>query len=251
MELSWEKISSYITSDTIALLSVIITVLIFVLTRRAEIRYKKHDDKKVQYLKLISLMEKTLTGVKKDKNGNVILSNDVKHLFFDTGSSLLLYGSKKIYRQYVFFRSFTTNPLIKQCKYYEDGLALYIISDILLRMRKEVGLSSINDIDDSEALAFFINDLSNNPIAKEKASAARFKLKMIRFELFMIDRAQFAFVKSVYRKFVKPIFSGVLIFLKHIVVIPLVRLFIKLFPRFAEKLHSCLLYTSPSPRDCS
>lgn len=103
MELSWEKISSYITSDTIALLSVIITVLIFVLTRRAEIRYKKHDDKKVQYLKLISLMEKTLTGVKKDKNGNVILSNDVKHLFFDTGSSLLLYGSKKIYRQYVFF----------------------------------------------------------------------------------------------------------------------------------------------------
>ena len=50
-------------------------------------------------------------------------------------------------------------------------------------------------------------------------------------------RQQFAFVKSVYRKFVKPIFSGVLIFLKHIVVIPLVRLFIKLFPRFAEKLH--------------
>ena len=48
MELTWEKISSYITSDNIALLSVIITVLIFVITRHAEIRYKKHDDKKVQ-----------------------------------------------------------------------------------------------------------------------------------------------------------------------------------------------------------
>ena len=46
MNLTWEKVSSYITSDNIALLSVVITVLIFVITRRAEIRYKKHDDKK-------------------------------------------------------------------------------------------------------------------------------------------------------------------------------------------------------------
>lgn len=235
MELIWEKISSYITSDNIALLSVIITVLIFVLTRRAELRYKKHDDKKVQYLKLISLMEKTLAKVKKDKKGNIILTDEVKHQFFDTGSSLLLYGSKKIYRQYVFFRVFTTNPLIKQCKYYDDGLTLYIISDILLRMRKEVGLSRFNNIDDNEALAFFINDISNNPIAKEKASVARFKLKMIRFELFMIDRTQFIFLKSVYRKLIKPVFSGVSIIFKHIVIVPLGRLIIKLFPKFAEK----------------
>ena len=117
MELIWEKISSYITSDNIALLSVIITVLIFVLTRRAELRYKKHDDKKVQYLKLISLMEKTLAKVKKDKKGNIILTDEVKHQFFDTGSSLLLYGSKKIYRQYVFFRVFTTKrPSQVLCK---------------------------------------------------------------------------------------------------------------------------------------
>lgn len=235
MELTWEKISGYITSDNIALLSVVITVLIFVLTRRAELRYKKHDDKKVQYLKLISLMEKIWTNVKKDKKGNITLTEEVKHQFFDTGSSLLLYGSKKIYRQYVFFRVFTTNPLIKQCKYYDDGLALYIISDIFLRMRKEVGLSCFNNLDDNEALAFFINDISNNPIAKEKASVARFKLKMIRFELFMIDRTQFIFLKSAYRKLIKPVFSGVSIIFKHIVVVPLGRLIIKLFPKFAEK----------------
>lgn len=102
-------------------------------------------------------------------------------------------------------------------------------------MRKEVGLSRFNNIDDNEALAFFINDISNNPIAKEKASVARFKLKMIRFELFMIDRTQFIFLKSVYRKLIKPVFSGVSIIFKHIVIVPLGRLIIKLFPKFAEK----------------
>ena len=94
-----EKVGGFITADNVALLSVIITVLIFVATRRAEIRYKKHDDKKVQYLKLIDLMQQTLTGFKKNKQGEVILSDDMRKLFFDTGASLLLYGSKKIYRQ--------------------------------------------------------------------------------------------------------------------------------------------------------
>ena len=90
MEEFWSKVSSFITADNIALLSVIITVLIFVISRRAEIRYKKHDDKKVQYLKLIDLTQKTLTVHKKDKKGEVILSDELRRQFFDTGASLLL-----------------------------------------------------------------------------------------------------------------------------------------------------------------
>lgn len=62
MENIWDKISGFVTADNIALLSVIITVLIFVASRRAEIKYKKYDDKKIQYLKLIKLMEKTFVG---------------------------------------------------------------------------------------------------------------------------------------------------------------------------------------------
>ena len=48
----WEKIGNYITSDNIAFLSVIITVLTFAITRHAEIRYKKHDDKKSTVLEV-------------------------------------------------------------------------------------------------------------------------------------------------------------------------------------------------------
>ena len=40
------KLGELINADNIALLSVIITVLIFIISRHAEIRYKKHDDKK-------------------------------------------------------------------------------------------------------------------------------------------------------------------------------------------------------------
>lgn len=219
MELTWGKISSYITSDNIALLSVIITVLIFVVTRHAEIRYKKHDDKKVQYLKLIELMQNTLSNPKRDKKGEFILSNETRQLFFDTGASLLLYGSKRIYRQYLLFREFATNPLIKQCKYYKDSIVMFIMADILKTMRKEVGLSYFNSIDSNEALGFFVNDISSNPIAKENAMDAQFRIRMIRFELAMIDRTRFIFIKWFYVGFIKPIFAGITIVLKYMVVV--------------------------------
>lgn len=235
MEELWSKISGLITADNVALLSVIITVLIFVISRRAEIRYKKHDDKKVQYLKLIDLMQQMLSNPKKDKKGELVLSDETRRLFFDTGASLLLYGSKRIYRQYLLFREFTTNPLIKQCKYYKDSIVMFIMADILRTMRKEVGLSYFNSIGDNEALAFFVNDISSNPVAKENAMDAKFRIRMIRFELAMIDRTRFIFIKQFYVGCIKPIFAGISIVLKYIVVIPFGRLIAKLFPKFAQK----------------
>ena len=232
MEDILSKISGF---KNIALLSVIITVLIFVASRHEELKYKKHDDKKVQYLKLINLMEETFMGTKKDKKGELILSDELKKQFFDTGSSLLLYGSKKIYRQYLLFREFTNNPLIKQCKYYKDNIIIYIMSEILVTMRKEVGLSYFNSIGNNEALAFFVNDISSNPIAKENALDAKFRIKMIKFELAMIDRTKFMFIKTFYISCIKPIFSGILIIFKYILVIPFGCILMKLFPAFVQK----------------
>lgn len=233
-----EKISSLVTADNIALLSVIITVLIFVISRRAEMRYKKHDDKKIQYIKLIALLEKTFTGTKKDKKGELILTDEHKRLFFDAGSSLLLYGSKKLYKQYLFFREFSSNPLVKQSKYYDNGLAIYLIANILITMRKEVGLSNFSNIQSNEALGFFVNDISSNPIAKEKAIDAKYRIRMIKFELFMVDRTRFIFFKSLYSITIKPLLSGLKICFKYIIAIPLGRLMIKLFPKFTAKLQN-------------
>lgn len=231
-----EKGSSYITSDNVALLSVIITVLIFIITRHAEMKYKKYDDKKVQYLKLIDLMQKTLYKPEKNERGEIVLSDDTKKMFFDVGASLLLYGSKKIYRQYLLFRNFTTDPLIKQCQYYKEDITMYIMADILQTMRKEVGLSYFNSIKSNEALAFFINDVSSNPIAKENAIDAMFRIKMVRFELMMIDRSRFIYLKQFYKSLIKPIFAGITIVFKYILLIPFGRLILKKFPEFAKKL---------------
>ena len=231
-----EKGSSYITSDNVALLSVIITVLIFIITRHAEMKYKKYDDKKVQYLKLIDLMQKTLYKPEKNERGEIVLSDDTKKMFFDVGASLLLYGSKKIYRQYLLFRNFTTDPLIKQCQYYKEDITMYIMADILKTMRKEVGLSYFNSIKSNEALAFFINDVSSNPIAKENAIDAMFRIKMVRFELMMIDRSRFIYLKQFYKSLIKPIFFFFSIVFKYILLIPFGRLILKKFPEFAKKL---------------
>jgi len=236
MEKAFEVMKGLITADNVALLSVIVTILIFVVSRSAEIRYKKRDDIKVQYIKLISLMEKMFTSTHRKEDGDLELTEELKRVFFDTGASLLMYGSKRIYRLYLLFREFTTNPLIKQCKYYDPEIVIYIMSEILVTMRREVGLSYFNSIANNEALAFFINDISSNPIAKSNAMDAKFRIKMIKFELFIFDRTRFLWIRKFYFILIKPICGALKIIIKYLIMIPLGRILSKLFPKFVEKI---------------
>ena len=235
MEKVFEVLKGLITADNVALLSVIVTILIFVVSRSAEIRYKKRDDIKVQYIKLISLMEKMFTSAHRKENGELELTEELKTFFFDTGASLLMYGSKRIYRLYLLFREFTTNPLIKQCKYYDPQIVIHIMSEILVTMRKEVGLSHFNSIANNEALAFFINDISSNPIAKNNAMDAKFRIKMVKFELFVLDRTRFLWLRNFHFALIKPIWGALMIMLKYVIMIPFGRILLKLFPKFVEK----------------
>ena len=237
MERFLSILKSLITADNIALLSVILTALIFIFSRRAEIKNKQREDKKIQYIKLIALLQEMQKGLPTDKKGNVIINDETKKLVFDTGASILMYGSRKVYRLYLLFREFSTNPLIKQCKYYDEKIVIYIISEIFASMRKEVGLSNFNDIANNEALAFFINDISSNPLAKVNFIEAKFKIKMIKFELAIIERTQFVWLKNFYFKFIKPVFSGGAIVFKHFIFIPFGRLITKLFPNFEKKVN--------------
>lgn len=229
-----KNIPNYITEDNIALLSVIITILIYFFTRNAEIKYKKLDDKKIQYAKVIKLLGK-IYALPKNKSGQIILDKESKELFFDTGSSLLLYGSKKMYRLYLLFREFSTNPLIKSCKYYEENLIIYVIAEIFVTMRKEVGLSYFNNIANNESLGFFINDLSN-PIARSNGINAKFRLRMVRFELTIIDRTRFIWIKKLHSVTFRPLLAGISIILKYTIQIPFGKLVCKLFPKFAQRI---------------
>ena len=70
MENVLKIINKLITADNIELLSVIITILIFIISRHIEIRYKRHDDKKIQYLKLVDLMQNLFLIIKRIEKEN-------------------------------------------------------------------------------------------------------------------------------------------------------------------------------------
>ncbi|HHU03378.1 MAG TPA: hypothetical protein GXZ91_09685 [Christensenellaceae bacterium] len=107
---------------------------------------------------------------------------------------------------------------------------------MLKTIRKEVGLSNFSNVKSNEALGFFVNDISCNPKAKENAINAKYRIKMIRFELFIIDCTQFIYLKRFYSATLRPIFGGLKICIKHLIVIPLGKIIIKLFPKLFEKL---------------
>ena len=150
MENELKSINKLITADNIALLSVIITILIFIISRHIEIRYKRHDDKKIQYLKLIDLMQKSLSDYKKNRKGEPVLTDEMKKHFFDTGASLLLYGSKKISAIFEFtvIRKYSQQLIInagKQCAKkrqafsFLERMSVYfcLISDRIIKNRRK------------------------------------------------------------------------------------------------------------------
>lgn len=240
-----KNLAVFITPNYIALLSVIITVFIFILSRRSELKYKKHDDRKNQYRKLIELLNDIFMNSKKDeksvkpnaaKKPSFQITDKMKAQFFDVGSSLLLYGSKKLYKQYIFFREFASHPYVPHCKYYNDNLVVYLMADMLTTMREEVGLSSFNTIQSQEALSFFVNDMSNNPIAKAQAYDAKFRIRMIKLELCLLDRINFTWIKSIYYKLIKPVFGFLALCWKYLFLIPFGKLLIRLFPKSMAKI---------------
>ncbi|MFI3236615.1 MAG: hypothetical protein R3Y47_01150 [Lachnospiraceae bacterium] len=247
MQEFWNTINTFITTDNIALLSVIITILIFIFSRHVEMQYKKHDDRKVQYLKLITLLKEYITttnttstkSTSSSQNSDIQISNKQKEDFFDVGASLLLYGSKNLYRQYLFFREFTNNPLIKQCNYYDSALILYIMSNILTTIRKEVGLNLFNNIQDNEALGFFVNDIVNNPVGNTKSIQSKFKIQMIKFELFIINCSNFIHFKKLWYMIVMPIFGMLNILIKYLIIVPIIKTIFKFFPIAYGKLTHC------------
>lgn len=213
---------SSMTTEQIALFSIFISLLIFSLGKRYELKLKRHELKKEQYLKFLKLIEEIFSKTKELKSKQTKAnSNDIQTAFFDLGSSLMLFGSKKLYRQYVFYREFNTNPSAQFSKYYDESLNIYILSKMFKTMRKEVGLNYINNISDVEILGFFINDIANNPRSKISSFKANFHLQMIKIEIFIFDRIYFVLTKKIFYSIFAPILGLIGLLIKYMIMIPL------------------------------
>lgn len=223
-----------LSAEQIALISIIVTFIIYVLGKQNELKLKKHELKKENYIKFIKTLE-TFTSKFKTNSKDIKVTPKIAEEWFDMGASLLLYGSKKLYKKYIFFRNFQS-PLVQQCKYYEGTLSLYLINDMLNQIRKEIGLNIFDGNTGYDSIAFFVNDMSNNPVSKQKWMKDRYKIFMIKFELFIIDRVKFIYLKKIYYTIFSPIMGILKVLFKYLILIPTGKIIIKLCPNISRKL---------------
>lgn len=230
------SLKQYLTPESITLFSIFITFLIYTLGKQYEIRMKKHEAKKKEYEKFMSFFEKLFSSTSEGLTGEELLKKMGRSDFFDMGASLLMYGSRKLYKKYLFYREFSTNPIYSNRDYDIPSLSLYLLADMFRLMRKELGLNSINGVSSVEALGFFVNNFANNPKSKIVSYQARYRIMMIKIELFLFDRYCFIFSKRTYYLFIKPVFGIIKLLFQYIFVIPLGRLILKVFPNAPKKL---------------
>ncbi len=218
-------IANNLKSEYVALFSVLVTIIIYIFNRKAELKFKKYESQRTEYAKLISFLSIAFTNPEKlelDENGK--LKKEVQQEFYDMGASLMLYASKKLYREYIFFRDFSSSKHIKLSKYYEQNMIIYIVANIMRQIRKEVGLSAFNQISTNESLGFFVNDFATNPVQKNKAHLMNYKIHMLKIELFFMNRFHGVFINWFFYKFIKPIFGTIGCIFKYVIFLPPIHL---------------------------
>jgi len=226
-------------TEQIALISIFVSFIIYTLNKRTELKMKKHEAKKEHYRKFIEIMEKIFSK-NYDNNKEIKMTEELRKEFFDLGSSLLFYGSKRIYRQYIFYRELSNNKLYQLSKYYDPEAGLYIMADIFRTIRKEIGLNTFDNVSSVEALAFLVNDFANNPFSKINSYKAKHKIRMLKIEIFFINELKFVILKKMYYMFIAPIFSVTRLLIKYLILIPLGKIVILFAPDIQERLDSTL-----------
>lgn len=140
-----------LSAEQITLISIFLSFIIYSLGKRNELRMKRHEAKRENYLKFLELH---IEIFKKVSDNQKIKTEKLDTKFFDVGSSLLSYGSKKLYKQYLFYREITANPIAMNSNYYLEEMNLYLLGGILKQIRKELSLEKKMSINEIEALSF-------------------------------------------------------------------------------------------------
>ena len=210
-----------LTSEQIALISILVTILIYLLGKYSELEFKKHELKKEKYMEFINLLKETCI-----KGENFLLDEEMKNKFFDFGSTMFIYGSKKMYKKYCFFREYTSD-LVKNCRYYDSQALLYIVADMLNQIRKEIGLYNFELPLNFKAISFFTNDLYFDPNINYRWWKSKINVFLVKFELWLYKIVEMTFIKIIIN-FISLPFKLIKVLLKCIIMIPLGKVLVKL-----------------------
>lgn len=174
---------SSLKADQIALISLAVTLLIFVLGKVHENKIKAYETRKEEYKKLVQffLLIFNNTDKKPEKLAN---NKNAKEQYLEMSASLAIYGSKKLYRTYCFYRLISLDENIQKSKWYSKDMSMYCLGELFQIMRKEIGLNNeILKVDVPDVLSFYITDF-NKPEFKKNFYKYHFKKFLIKLALF-------------------------------------------------------------------
>ena len=216
-----------LTSEQVALISILVTVLIYFLGKENEIRFKKHELKKEKYMQFLVMLKETYM------EGNTLkLTKNWKKQFFDFGSTIFIYGSKKMYKKYCFFREISSD-IVKNCKYYNSEIVLFLVADMLNQIRREIGMYNFEFSLNFKSIAFFTNGIYFDPNINFKWWKNKLKVILVKLELFLYKFEEASLIKTLIEAILFPI-RVILVIFKCLCVIPLGKLLIKLGIRSSE-----------------
>lgn len=201
-------------------MSILVTLLIYLLGKYNELKFKKHELKKEKYMEFINLLKETYI-----RGGNLLLDEEMKSKFFDFGSTIFIYGSKKMYKKYCTFREYSSE-IVKKCRYYDSQIILYIVADMLNQIRKEIGLYNFELPLKFKAISFFTNGIYFDPNINYNWWKCKMNLFLVKFELSLYKVVEMPCIKIIIYFIVLPL-KIIKLLLKYIIMMPLEKLLIK------------------------
>ena len=200
----WSFITG-LTTDQIAVISLAITLLLFILGKHSDNKIKIYETRKEEYRKLIDFFQQIFAS-RGCSSAEITQDEELKKKMLDMGASLAIFGSKKLYKTYCFYRWLAIDQNIKSSRWYSNDIVLYSLGEMYQIMRKEVGLNhDLVTIDVPDLLAFYITDFTK-PQFKKKFYRYHFNKYALQSAIFWGKVEDFIPVVWVHNYIIKPIF---------------------------------------------
>lgn len=156
-----------LNADQITLISLLITLLIFVIGKFSENRIKKFEIRKEEYQKLIDCFQEMLFNPNIKDVEKLAKDEKLKKKFISMGVSAAIFGSKKLYSTYVFYRTLALDEKVQQSPWYSPDMVVYSLGEMYKIMRKEIGLNRDTiPFDVPDMLSFYITDFTKAEFKK-------------------------------------------------------------------------------------
>ena len=194
-----------LNTDQIAIISLLVTLLLFVAGKRSENKIKIYETRKEEYQKLIDFFLEIFSSVNKG-NTQVPQDDKTKKRFLDMGASLAIYGSKKLYKTYCFYRLISLDENIQKSRWYSKDMGMYCLGEMFKIMRKEVGLNKeLFQVDVPDVLSFYITDFMK-PEFKKNFYKYHFRKFLIKSSIFWGKVEDFIPLVWISNYIIKPLF---------------------------------------------